>query len=502
MERNQRIVLVASILGSFVAFLDMAVVNVALPAIRDDLGGGLSSQEWIVDAYLLTLGSTILIAGSLSDLFGRKRVFGAGLVGFAATSVLCAVAPSTQVLIAARGFQGLAGALLVPSSLALIMASFTGPAQGQAVGTWTAWTGVAFVVGPLLGGALVDAGSWRWVFAINVVPIAATLIALARMAPEARSPHRSPVDVAGALLGGLGLGGIIFALIEQPQRGWVDVRIVLGLAAGGAALVGFVVRERTAPHPMLDFALFRHRNFAAGNLATVAIYAGLSAAIFLITVFLQQVAHYSAVRAGLALVPITISMFALSPVFGRLAGKLGPRAFMTFGPLVASAGFALMTRLDARGDYTRDLLPGVLVLGLGMASTVAPLTAATLGAVDTEHAGVGSAINNAVARIAGLLGIAALGALLAVRFTAALDDGTAAAATHRLSPAGAATLEAARRRPLETAVSTQLATDAVALRAILDRASERSFHEALWAIAGLLAAGGVVSALGIRNPKV
>src|SRR4051812_39764551 len=244
MGRNQRLVLGAGILGSFVAFLDMAVVNVALPAIRGDLGGGFSAQQWIVDAYLLTLGSMILVAGSLSDLFGRKRVFTAGLIAFAATSLLCAFAPSAPFLIASRGLQGAAGALLVPSSLALIIANFSGPAQGKAIGTWTAWTGIAFVVGPLLGGLLIDAGSWRAVFAINVVPVAATLLVLSRVdrdTPPDRAGVR--VDVAGAGLCAAALGGMIFALIEAPSRGWTDPLLLVMAGGGLAAFVAFVVRE-------------------------------------------------------------------------------------------------------------------------------------------------------------------------------------------------------------------------------------------------------------------
>ena len=501
MQRNQRLVLVASILGSFVAFLDMAVVNVALPAIRAQLGGGFSSQQWVVDAYLLTLGSTILIAGSLADLFGRKRVFALGLVGFAATSVLCALAPNASILIAARALQGAAGALLVPSSLALIMATFTGPAQGEAVGTWTAWTGVAFLVGPLAGGLLVDAGSWRWVFAINVVPVAATLLVLSRVVTEstARGPVRAAeIDVAGAALCAGGLGGVIFALIEAPARGWRDPWLVVALVSGVLGLAGFLARERFAKHPILDLGLFRARNFAIGNLATVLIYAGLNAAMFLITLFLQQVARYSAVQAGMALVPVTVLMFTLSPLFGRLAGKLGPRLFMTIGPCVAGVGFALMTGVGPHTRYFEALLPGVLVFGLGLSATVAPLTAATLGDVDQRHAGVASAVNNAIARVAGLLAVAALGVILAARFAAEID--ARVEAHPRLPYAARSFLDEARHRPLETAVPPAIAARAPAVRAILDDASVSAFRHALWWIAALPVAGGLLSAIGIRNP--
>jgi EmrB/QacA subfamily drug resistance transporter len=510
MSRNQRLVLVASILGSFVAFLDIAVVNVALPAIRRELGGGMSVQQWVVDAYLLALGSLILIAGSLSDLFGRKRVFAGGLIGFAATSVSCAVAPNVAILIAARGLQGVAGALLVPSSLALVISNFKGPAQGKAVGTWTAWTGISFVLGPLVGGALVDAGSWRWVFAINVVPVAATLLVLSRVQPETRPRGHTPIDFGGAALCAAGLGGIIFALIERPKRGWGAPSIYLPLAAGLLAFAGFLWFERVTAHPMLDFALFRSRNFAAGNLATVAIYAGLTASTFLLTVFLQQVAGYSAVAAGLALLPVTLIMFGLSPVFGRLAARYGPRLFMTSGPITAAVGFALMTRLDARGSYLGQLLPGMLIFGLGLSATVAPLTAAILGGIDEGHAGIGSAINNAIARVAGLLAVAAIGAIVAARFGASIDraldrdSDRQAASVRALDAPTRAFLAEARTRPLDSAVPDRLrrAASPARIDAILATASTEALHAGLWSMATLLALGGLISAAGIRNPTV
>lgn len=418
-----RLVLAAAILGSFVAFLDMSVVNVALPAIRRSLGGGIAAQQWVVDGYLLTLSALMLIAGSLSDLLGRKRVFEAGLAGFGAASLLCAFAPGVTFLVVARALQGAAGALLVPSSLALIVSHFSGDAQGRAIGTWTAWTGIAFVVGPLLGGALVDAGalgggatapststSWRWIFGINVAPIVATLLVLARLPPDSQRPRGRSVDGWGAALGAVGLGGLTFALIEQPTAGWSDPAVLLPLLAGGAALGGFMLRERSAPDPMLDFALFRARNFAAGNAATVAIYAGLTAATFLLTLHLQQAVGYRAVAAGAALLPVTLILFLLSPPFGRWSARHGPRWFMTAGPIVAGGGLWLLARMGEHPRYARDVLPGVLVFGLGLASTVAPLTAAILGGVEESQAGLASAVNNAVSRVAGLLAVAAAGA--------------------------------------------------------------------------------------------
>lgn len=427
MSRQQRLILVAAILGSFVAFLDMSVVNVALPAIRRSLGGGVSAQQWIVDAYLLSLGSLILIAGSVSDLFGRKRVFAGGLIAFGLTSVLCAAAPSPTFLIAARALQGVAAAMLVPSSLALILAGFSGDAQAHAIGIWTAWTGISFLIGPLLGGALVDvgrsSGSWRWVFGINVVPIVATLLVTWRLQPDGERRADRRVDLAGAALCAAGLAGLTFALIEQPRGGWHAPWVWLPFVAGALLSAAFLVWERAAPAPMLDFALFRTRNFAVGNLATFAIYAGLSAATFVLTLFLQQTAGYSALASGLALLPVTLLMFALSPRFAHLAGRHGPRLFMAAGPMVAGVGLWLLGRMGAHPAYAPDLLPGVLVFGLGLAATVAPLTAAVLAGIDQRQSGVASAVNNAVARVAGLLAVAAVGARtfgVAMSSTAAL----------------------------------------------------------------------------------
>ena len=492
MTRVQKLVLVASILGSFVAFLDASVVNVALPAIRDDLGGGISAQQWIVDAYLVTLGSFILAAGSLSDLFGRKRVFVAGLIGFGVTSLLAAIAPSATILIVARGLQGATGALLVPSSLAMIIARFSGPDQGKAIGTWTAWTGIAFLVGPLLGGALVDVSSWRWVFAINMLPIAATVAVLARIPAEPPHAEKSHVDLPGAILCAVGLGGMIYGLIEAPSHGWGAPSIYLPLLAGAGAFAAFLIYERSARHPMLDFKLFGHRNFAMGNIATAAIYAGLTAFTFVLTVYLQQVSGYKAIASGMALVPVTLLMFFLSPIAGKLAGKHGPRWFMTFGPLIAAAGVLLLLRMHAHAALT-EVLPGILVFGVGLTATVSPLTAAILGDIDQRQAGIGSAINNAIARVAGLLAVAAIGALLAARFGSALGAGSS---DHHAASASAF-LANAKQRPLVTSVPKEFAN----LRGLLEDASVSALRASLWAMAGLLVAGGLISAAGIRNPK-
>lgn len=411
MTSPQRLVLSICILASFVAFLDGSIITVALPAMARDLGGGLAMQQWVVDAYLLTLGSLILVAGSLSDLFGRIKILSWGLIGFGITSILCAIAPSDTFLVTARGLQGIAGALLVPSSLALIIDTFSGAAQGKAIGIWTAWTGIAFVVGPLGGGMLVDAGSWRLIFAINILPILVTLWLMHTLLPAAKATQSTHVDTWGAILCAGGLGAAVYALIEQPHYGWDSPAIYMPLAVGLVALVLFVWHERRTPQPMLPLGLFRVRNFTAGNLATLAIYAGLSVATFLITVFVQQVGGYSALEAGLALIPVTLVMFVLSPRFGELAGRFGPRVFMTGGPIIGGLGFLTMLWVDESVAYWTQLFPGVLLFALGLSITVAPLTSAVLGSIAASQAGIGSAVNNAVARIAGLVAIAGIGVI-------------------------------------------------------------------------------------------
>ena len=412
MSKQQRLVLLVSILASFVAFLDGSIVNVALPAISRELGGGLVTQQWVVDAYLITLGALMLVAGSFSDLFGHKKILIIGLIGFGITSLLCAVAPTDTFLIASRVLQGVAGALLVPSSLAFIIANFSGPAEAKAIGTWTAWTGIAYVVGSLVGGLLVDLSSWRLIFAINILPIVVTVWLIGKLRKEKHTSKDTKVDVRGAVYGILALGLPVFALIEHTRYGWTHPLIYSTLGLGIASFIIFLNHEKHTAHPMLNLELFRVRNFSWGNVATFAVYGGLGVATFLITVFIQQVGNYSAIESGLALLPVTIIMFILSPKFGALAGQYGPRLFMTFGPIVAALGFIWMLRVDQYVSYWDQILPGVLIFGLGLSMTVAPLTAAILGSINKKEAGIGSAVNNAVARIAGLVAIAGLGLVI------------------------------------------------------------------------------------------
>ncbi|WP_084127338.1 MFS transporter [Demequina sp. NBRC 110054] len=447
---TQSLVLWIAVLGSFVSFLDGTVVTVALPAIVDELGGGITTQQWTVDAYMLTLGSLILVAGSISDGFGRLRVLRIGLLGFGASSLVIALAPTAAVLIGARFVQGAAGALLVPSSLALIMTHFRGPAQGRAIGTWTGATSAAMVVGPLVGGLFVDLASWRLAFLINVIPIAVTLWLLGRLArhDEARDVRRpdARIDVVSAALAALGLGGVVAALIEQPNLGWTDPRILTLLTTGIVLLAMFLVRQTRVPDPMLPLPLFRTGNVAWGNGATFLIYGALSLNGFVLGVYLQEGAGLTATAAGLASLPITLILMAASSRVGALSGRLGPRIFMTAGPLTMAVGALLLLLVGDDFSYWTQVLPGVVVFGLGLALTVSPLTSAILGAVDPSRSGIASAVNNAVSRIAGLITVALIGTIV---------GGT------------------------------------------LDLAG---FHRTALVTAALLAAGGIVSWIGIRNP--
>jgi EmrB/QacA subfamily drug resistance transporter len=453
----QRRTLVAAIVGSAVATIDGTVVSVALPAIEQDLGGGLSSQQWVSNAYLLALGSLILIGGSLGDIYGERRTFALGTSAFGLFSVACAAAPTIELLIAARALQGVAAALLIPSSLAIIVAAFGASERGSAIGAWTAWGAIAALVGPLAGGLVVDQLSWRWIFALNVPLVALTLVLVFAAVPATQRAATRRVDFVGATLCALGLGGIVFALIEQPDFGWSTPVILVPLLGGALAFGSFLVYERRASHPMLKLDLFARRNFAVGNLETLAMYAGLAILFFYLVIFLQQVAGYSAVRSGLATLPVTLVVFALSRRFGSLADRYGPRLFMGAGPLVAAAGLLLLLRTGTETSYFGDLVPSLVVFSVGLAMTVAPLTATVLADADETDAGIASAVNNAVARVAGLVGISVVGVVIA------------------------------RHLPTDTFAP--------------DSGSVSAFHEAVVICAALVAAGGVAGAIGITNPR-
>jgi len=410
---TDRPLIAVAVLASFVAFLDGSVVNLALPAIGREFGGGLALQQWVVDGYLLTLGALILVAGAISDQFGRLAVLRMGIVIFGVASLLCALAPSGWILVAARCLQGVGAAFLVPSSLAMINSHFAGPAQARAIGTWTAWTGTAFVIGPLLGGVLVDAVGWRWIFGVNIVPLAVTLFLATKLSADEFAGDRSArIDVVGAVLNAVGLTGAVYALIEGQRLGFSYPPVAVSLVVGLACLVVFPWWERRTPHPMMPPHIFAARNFAVGNLATVFLYAAVSLGTLIVALFLQESAGLSATEAGLATLPVPVLSFFLARRFGTLAGVHGPRLFMAVGPVVAAAGYLWMMMAREPFDFWTQMLPGLVVFGLGLSITVSPLTAAILAAVDPAQSGIGSAINNAVSRIAGLIAVAFTGVII------------------------------------------------------------------------------------------
>jgi EmrB/QacA subfamily drug resistance transporter len=500
-SRQQRLTLVATILASTVVFLDATVVNVALPAIESDLDTGLAGQQWIVEAYLLALVSLMLVGGSLGDHFGRKRIFLAGLIGFGATSILCAVAPNTETLIAFRGIQGLAGALLVPGSLAIVASTFEGEARGRAIGTWTAWSGISTIAGPAAGGFLVEQLSWRWIFWLNVPLIVGTVLLTLHSVRESRDPTAvKGFDIPGVVLSAIGLGGPVFALIEQPTYGWSDPLVVIPLVLGLLIFAAFLVREATARAPMLPLALFRIRNFAAANAATLTVYGGLYAGTFFLTLYLQQVAGYTPLEAGFASLPVSLLMFFLSPRFGAFTARVGPRLPMTVGPLVAGLGYLLLLRVGVDADYWTEVLPGLLIFGLGLSATVAPLTTTVLNSVDEHNAGIASGVNNAVARVAGLIAIAVLGAVMSAQFSSSVDEELAG---QRLSPRVERVVSDAREQTLAGAEDTADLGPAGRARVTpaLEDSSRDAFRLGILIAASLMFFGGLTSAVGVVDEK-
>jgi EmrB/QacA subfamily drug resistance transporter len=403
-----RWLIAGAVLGSGVAFLDGTVVNVALPAIGRDLGAGLTGQQWVLDGYLLTLSALLLFGGAAGDRYGRRRVFVGGLVVFTVASLGCGLSPTVGWLIGARLVQGVGAAALVPGSLALIDTGITEKDRGRAVGIWAGMSGVTTALGPFIGGWLVDAASWRWVFFLNIPLAAAAVWIAARHIPESRdATSLGRMDILGAAAVTLGLAGVTYALIEAPSRGWTPVAVTAAVI-GAAALVAFPLIETRAGAPLLPLELFRSRQFTGANLTTLTVYAALGGALFLLALQLQQSLHYSALAAGLATLPSTVIMLVGSPWAGALAERTGPRLPMTIGPLIAAAGLALMARITPGASYLEAVLPAVAVFGVGLAITVAPLTAAVLAGVPDNHAGTASGVNNAIARLAGLLAIAVL----------------------------------------------------------------------------------------------
>jgi EmrB/QacA subfamily drug resistance transporter len=403
-----RWVLAVAVLGSGMAFLDGTVVNVAIPDIGRDLNASTSALQWILNGYLLTLASLILLGGSLGDRYGRRRIFVLGTALFTAASLLCAIAPTAELLIFARLLQGVGGALLTPGSLAMIESSFRPTDRARAIGAWSGLGGVATALGPLLGGYLVGAVSWRAVFIINL-PLGVAVIAMAsRHVPETRDPTASGhLDFRGAVLAALGLAGSTYALIEAPGKGASPLILLTGIG-GVAALVAFLVAERRSPDPMMPLGMFRSRQFSAANLVTFVVYAALGGFFFLFVSFLQISMGYSPIEAGAASLPVTLLMLLFSARSGALAQRIGARIPLTVGPLVIAIGLLMTTRIDPGDSYVSSVLPAVIVFGVGLTLVVAPVTATVLAAADARHSGIASGINNAVSRVGGLLAVAVL----------------------------------------------------------------------------------------------
>jgi EmrB/QacA subfamily drug resistance transporter len=491
-ERTKRLALIAAILASTIAAVDSSAVNVALPAISRDLGGGFAAQQWVSNSYLLTLSALILLAGSLTDRLGERRVFTAGVAGFGIGSALCALAPSVGVLIVARALQGVSGALLTPAALAIIVAVFPKAQRGGAIGRWTAWGGIGILAGPLIGGQIVDSASWRWIFVINV-PLVLIALALARVAVPGRTEGAGSarIDWTGAALAAAGLAGVSFGLIEQPVLGWSDPA-VWGALGGGLILLAVFVRFEAHTHaPMLPLGLFARRNFAVTNAQTFAMYGGIGLLGFFVTIYLQQVAGYSALKSGVTGLVPTAVMFLLSARMGRLADRYGARWFLVVGPLLVAAGFGLMQRYGTSVSLVGDVLPALLVFSLGLALTVSPLTATVLADASESDAGIASAVNNAIARTAGLVSVAAVGAIVSAYYGALLN----ARLGHRLPASAQPAVVAAKRQTFGTidARAVPPADRAFARRAAAG-ASEDAFHVAVGIGAGLLvlaSAGGL-----------
>ena len=451
-----RWVLFATVLGTSMAFLDATVVNIALPTIGEDLNAGLTELQWTVNAYTLALGGLLLLGGSLGDHFGRRRIFCVGAVWFAVASLVCGIAPSAETLIVARALQGAGAAMLTPGSLALIEASFHRDDRGAAVGGWSGLGGIAGALGPFVGGYLIQAASWRLIFLINL-PIAAAVVWVARRhVPETRdeSVRSSPLDLRGAAVTALGLAAATYGLTAGLDRGWGSPIVIGFVIAGAAALVAFVLLERGREGALVPLELFSSRQFSSANAVTFVVYAALGGALFLLPIQLQRGAGYSPLESGAALVPMTIVMLLLSARAGRLAQRIGPRLPMGLGPIIAGTGVALLSSVDQTSPYASTVLPGVVVFALGLSLTVAPLTSTVLSAGGEEHAGVSAAVNNAVARVAGLIAVAVIPAAAGISATGAFDAAS----------------------------------------------FSDGFQRGMWIAAAVCAAGGVLAAATIRNP--
>ena len=492
-------ILLATILGSSMAFIDTNVVNVAIPRIQMDLNASATSVQWVVESYALFLGALILLGGSLGDLFGRKRIFALGVIVFALASAWCGFAVNIEQLIVARAIQGVGGALLTPGSLSIIRASFSDAQRGRSIGLWSAFSAITSALGPVIGGWLVQNASWRWVFFINIPLAAAVLSILFLHVPESYAEQGGKhIDMPGTFLATLGLGGLVFGLLESNTLGLLHPLVLGCVFISVLLLIGFVLVERHSPVPMIPLELFRSRTFTGTNLLTLLLYAALGGTLFFLPFNLIRVQGYSATAAGAALLPYTLLMFSLSRWSGGLVVRFGPRLPLIVGPLIAGLGYILFAIPGIGGSYWMTFFPAVLVTGLGMSITVAPLTTTVMGAVPDRYAGAASGINNAVARVAGLLAIAVLGICVLAVFNVTLDAHLAAL---HISPTVRHLLDAQRGKLVGAEVPASVG---VTLYQELNRAIAESFvagfHLAMLINAGLAFAGTLCAFLTVASP--
>jgi EmrB/QacA subfamily drug resistance transporter len=490
-------ILAATIIGSAMAFIDGTVVNVALPQIQERMGATAVDAQWIVESYALFLAALILVGGSLGDHYGRRRIFSLGVVLFAAASVWCGLATSPEELIVARAVQGIGGAMLVPGSLAIISASFDEDRRGKAIGTWSGFSGITAAIGPVLGGYLVDNVSWRAAFLINV-PLALVVLFIAyRHVPESRDPDARKLDIPGAVLATLGLGGVVFGLIDAQGSGFGDPLVLLALALGIFALLAFVFVERRSDEPMLPLTLFRSHNFSGANLLTLLLYAGLGGALYFLPFVLIQVHGYSATAAGSAFLPFIVITFVMSRWAGGLVSRYGAKLPLVIGPTIAAAGFVLFALPGTAGSYWTTFFPAIVVQGFGMALVIAPLTTTAMNSVSGRHSGLASGVNNAVSRTASLLAIPVLGLFVFVTFSASLD---ASVAPLDLSPGARQQLEAEKVDLGAAEVPEDLDGEtAAAVERARDEAFVAGFRAAMLIAAGLALASAVVAAIMIEG---
>jgi EmrB/QacA subfamily drug resistance transporter len=490
-------ILAATIIGSAMAFIDGTVVNVALPQIQARLNATAVDAQWIVESYALFLAALILVGGSLGDHYGRKRIFALGTALFAAASVWCGISGSPEELIVARAVQGIGGAMLVPGSLAIISASFEEERRGKAIGTWSGFSGITTAIGPILGGYLVENVSWRAAFLINVPLAIVVLWIVFRHVPESRDPDARKLDIPGAILATVGLGGVVFGLIESQNSGFGDALVLVSLVLGALALVAFVVVERRVHEPMMPLTLFRSRNFSGANLLTLFLYAGLYGALYFLPFNLIQVHGYSATAAGSAFLPFIIITFVLSRWAGGLVTRYGARLPLVIGPTITAVGFLMFALPGTGGSYWTTFFPAILVQGFGMALVIAPLTTTAMNSVSGRHSGLASGVNNAVSRTAGLLAIPVLGIFVFAAFSASLDARVAAL---DLPPEARQQLEAEKVDLGAAEVPEGLggATVAAVQRAI-DEAFVTGFRTAMFVAAGLALASAVAAGIMVEG---